>query len=179
MDCSPYIRANNTSTLRPLQIAHLRPVDQNGTLREAAVEYTNGIKTNNTTEVQLAQNTLQSSLNTIIPNSVDYSITLGTNPTVTANDTNHTLLTATDMVTKVKVISGPQQGWMARAYYKQDQVLFQNVNNTAVTTVWNFHNYLTNFAPWGTYYLYSDKYWGGTDTSSNTNVSINFTVQEY
>ncbi len=172
----PIYQGEQHQHLEDLADSALETMDQNGTLREAAVEYTSGIKNNNTTEELLAQNTLRSSLNTLLPNTVGYSITLATYPSVTTNDSTHDPLTATDTVTKVKVISGPQQGWMARAYYKQDQVLFQNVNNTAVTTVWNFHNYLTNFAPWGTNYLYSDKFWGGTNTASNTAVPINFTV---
>ena len=105
-----------------------------------------------------------------------YSITLATYPSVTTNDSTHDPLTATDTVTKVKVISGPQEGWMARAYYKQDQVLFQNVNSTAVTTVWNFHNYLTNFHL-GALIIYTTiNYWGGTDTQVTSAVPINFTV---
>ncbi len=76
-------------------------------------------------------------------------------------------------MTKVKVISGPQEGWMGRAYYKQDEVQFQDINSTAVTTLWNFHNYLKNFAPWSSG-LNTYKYWGGTNGNPQRAVPITF-----
>ena len=103
----------------------------------------------------------------VIPNDVGYSLTLGNYGTVSNNSG---ILTPTDIITKVKVISGPQEGWMGRAYYKQDQVQFQTINSTSVTTLWNFHNYLSNFDPWSGG-LNNYPYWGGTDPTGYYPVS--------
>ena len=111
----------------------------------------------------------------MIPNSVAYKLAISSNPPV-ENDQN--VVTANDIVTKVKVISGPQQGWMGRAYYKVDQVNFVNQNDTQVSTLWNFENYLLNFNPWHTNGLAAgkDPYWGGSDVDNNAPINIPFMV---
>ncbi len=89
----------------------------------------------------------------MIPDNVGYRLTMSNyNPVSDSNG----VLTSNDVVTKVKVISGPQEGWMGRAYYKQEAVQFRTINSTAVTTLWNFHNYLKNFEPWHTNGLDTD-----------------------
>ena len=147
----PVYQGENHQHLEAIADSALETMDQSGALREAAVEYSN----NNSTQ---AVATLNASLQTVIPNNIGYSLTMLDNPAVTSNNG---VLTSKDVVTKVKVISGPQEGWMARAYYKQDEVQFQTINSTSVTTLWNFHNYLTNFVPWNGG-LNSYPYWGGT-----------------
>jgi hypothetical protein len=147
----PVFQGENHQHLEAIADSALETMDQSGALREAAVEYSN----NNSTQ---AIATLNASLQTVIPNNIGYSLTMEDNPPVSANNG---ILSSNDVVTKVKVISGPQEGWMARAYYKQDEVQFQTINSTSVTTLWNFHNYLTNFVPWNGG-LDSYSYWGGT-----------------
>ena len=155
----PVFQGENHQHLEALADSVLETMEQDGTLRTAAVEYSS----DNVSEHVLAANTLQKELNLLIPNSVAYKMTMLNYPSV-ENDHGITVL-PTDIVTKVKVISGPQQGWMGRAYYKIDQVNFVNQNDTQVITLWNFENYLTNFKPWNTNGLQSgkDTYWGGTN----------------
>ena len=102
-----------------------------------------------------------------------YKLTMSYHPPAS---NNNGVLTSNDVATKVKVISGPQEGWMGRAYYKQEAVQFRTINSTAVTTLWNFHNYLKNFKPWHTNSLDSDKFWGGTNVDNNVAVPINFSA---
>ena len=162
----PVYQGENHQHLEALADSALETMEQDGTLREAAVEYSNG----NTSG---AQSTLQSDLNVVIPDNVGYSLTMSTYPSV--SDSNG-ILTSNDVVTKVKVISGPQEGWMGRAYYKQESIQFQTINSTSVTTLWNFHNYLKNFDPWNTNDLDTDKFWGGTNVNNNVAVPINFSA---
>ena len=162
----PVYQGENHQHLEALADSALETMEQDGTLREAAVEYANG----NTSG---AQSTLQSDLNVVIPDNVGYSLTMSTYPSV--SDSNG-ILTSNDVVTKVKVISGPQEGWMGRAYYKQESIQFQTINSTSVTTLWNFHNYLKNFDPWNTNGLDTDKFWGGTNVNNNVAVPINFSA---
>ena len=162
----PVYQGENHQHLEALADSALETMEQDGTLREAAVEYSSG----NTSG---AQSTLQSDLNVVIPDNVGYSLTMSTYPSV--SDSNG-ILTSNDVVTKVKVISGPQEGWMGRAYYKQESIQFQTINSTSVTTLWNFHNYLKNFDPWNTNGLDTDKFWGGTNVNNNVAVPINFSA---
>lgn len=152
----PVYQGENHQHLEAVADSALETLDQNGALREFAVEYSNS--GNNSTLRNQAIINLNTTLQTVIPNNIGYSLTVLNNPPVI---NNNGVLTSNDVVTKVKVISGPQEGWMARAYYKQDEVQFQTINSTSVTTLWNFHNYLTNFVPWNGG-LSSYPYWGGT-----------------
>lgn len=137
----------------------LETMEQSGVLREAAVEYSNG-------NITGAEFTLRSSLDTVL--------TMSNNNPI--SDDNG-IISANDVVTKVKVISGPQEGWMGRAFYKQDEVQFQDISSTSVTTLWNFHNYLKNYVPWsGTNGLYTYKYWGGTNTNPQNSKNITFYI---
>jgi hypothetical protein len=167
----PVYQGENHQHLEALADSALETMQQDGTLRTAAVEY----HSNNATQQQLAVTTLQNELNLLIPNSVAYKMTMENNAPV-ENDGNVT--TAKDIVTKVKVISGPQQGWMGRAYYKVEQVQFVNQNDTQISTLWNFENWLLNFNPWHTNGLQSgaDTYWGGTNAANNAPVGIQFAV---
>ena len=164
----PVYQGQNHQHLEAIADSALETMEQDGTLREAAVEYSSG---NGNTSV--AENTLRSDLDVVIPNNVGYKLTMSNYPPV--SDPNG-IATSNDVVTKVKVISGPQEGWMGRAYYKQEAIQFTDINSTTVTTLWNFHNYLKNFSPWQTYTLDSDKFWGGTNVDNNVAVPINFSV---
>jgi hypothetical protein len=153
----PVYQGENHQHLEGIADSALDAMDQSGALREATVEYATG-------NVSGAQATLSNSLQTVLPNNVGYNLTLGTYGAVS---NSNGIYLPTDVITKVKVISGPQQGWMGRAYYKQDQVLFQTINSTSVTTIWNFHNYLSNFDPWSGG-LNTYPYWGGTNPTGRT-----------
>jgi hypothetical protein len=165
----PVYQGENHQHLEAIADSALETMEQDGTLRTAAVEYAN----NNSTG---AANTLQTELNLLIPNSVAYKMTM-LNYAPVENDQNAPSI-PTNIVTKVKVISGPQEGWMGRAYYKVEQVNFVNQSDTQVTTLWNFENWLLNFNPWHTNGLQSgaDTYWGGTNAAKNAAVPIQFAV---
>lgn len=160
----PVYQGQNHQHLEALADSALETMDQSGALREAAVEYAN----NNTTG---AESTLRSSLDVVIPDNVGYRLTMSTQAPV--QDSNG-VITSNDVATKIKVISGPQEGWMGRAYYKQDEVQFQDINSTSVTTLWNFHNYLKNFGPWSSG-LNTNKYWGATSNGASS-IPINFSM---
>jgi hypothetical protein len=165
----PIYQGEDHQHLESLASSALNVMDQSGTLREAAVDYSS----NNSAQ---AQSELQTQLNSLIPAGIGYSLQVGSNPPVTNNALGG-LSASNDTVTKVKVISGPQEGWMGRSYYKIEAVNFTTVNQTTVTTVWNFHNYLTNFQPWsGTGYLSKYNFWGGSGASPQTDIPINFTI---
>lgn len=164
----PVYQGQNHQHLEALADSALETMEQDGTLRTAAVQYSNG-------NISGAQNTLNSSLSVVIPDNVGYKFTMSLpSGDRTVTDDNG-VLTSNDVATKVKVVSGPQQGWMGRAYYKQDEVQFQDINSTSITTLWNFHNYLKNFGPWSGG-LNTYKYWGGKNSNPQTSIPINFSM---
>jgi hypothetical protein len=161
----PIFQGQNHQHLEALADSVLETMEQDGTLRDAAVQYS----LDNTTG---AQTILTSSLDVLVPDQVGFKMTVANWPSVYDNNG---VLTSNDVVTKVKVISGPREGWVGRAYYKQDEVQFQDITGTAVTTVWNFHNYLKNFGPWNSG-LNTYKYWGGTNANPQANKPITFVI---
>ena len=159
----PLYQGEDHQHLESLAGSALDQMEQTGILRISAIEYSNGSQSLTTQ----ATNDLNNTLNSLIPSGIGYRLIIGTNPPVTITN-NRGLITSNDQVTKVKVISGPQEGWVGRSYYKVEQVNFTTVNQTTVTTVWNFHNWLQNFAPWNNG-LNTYKYWGGSSGSPQTN----------
>lgn len=147
----------------------LEAMQNDGTLYAAAVKYAEG-------DTAGAEYDIQDSLNNSIPSDVAYKITVGANPSLTDNKG---ILTTNDVTTRVKVISGPREGWMGRAWYKLEEASLEDQNVTMVTTMWNFHNWLTNFQPWNGQYdtggLYNFNYWG-SQSASNTPIDIYYSV---
>lgn len=162
----PIYQGQDHQHLQALADSALETMEVSGTLRASTVDYYSG-------NSGRAESDLRNSLNLLIPYDVGYRLTVGNNTPI---EDNRGIATAQDVVTKVKVISGPQEGWMGRAYYKIEKVNFTTVNQTTTTTVWNFHNYLTNFAPWNSNYrLGSYKYWGITSNYLNAQ-NISFSI---
>ena len=155
----PIYNGEDHQHLEALADSAMSVMEQDGTLRTAAVYYAN----NNSAA---AQSIITDSLNSLMPPDVTYKMTLGGNPGVT--DPRASRSTAYgDMVTKVKVISGPQEGWVGRAYYKLEEVKFDNQQTNVTTTAWNFHNWLTNYSPWsGSNHLQTYPYWGSGSVAS-------------
>ena len=172
----PAYQGQDHQHLEALADSALEVMEQNGELRAISAKYASG----NATLIAQADAELNSTLNSLIPQGIGYKIIVGDGAsahTVENSSGTRNLLTRNDVVTKVKVISAPQEGWMGRAYYKLEHVEFTDQNDTAVTTLWNFHNWLTNFDPWGdSGTLNTYKYWGGKNSASQTAVPINFTV---
>ncbi|TMS40321.1 MAG: hypothetical protein FGO69_11265 [Methanobacterium sp.] len=165
----PIYEGQDHQHLEALADSALETMEASGTLRSATVDY----YSNNPSQ---AESDLRTSLNMLIPYGIGYKLTVGDNPPVTDN---RGLVTATDVVTKVKVISGPEEGWMGRAYYKIENVSFTTVNQTTTTTVWNFHNYLNNFQPWnGNGFLSTHPYWAGSNAASPSQIPqpISFSI---
>lgn len=146
----PVYTGESHQHLEALADSALNVMEQDGTLRAAAVSFANGNSSDATSR-------LNSSLSILIPDGIGYKITVGNNPSVSDN---RGLLTSNDVVTKVKTISGPREGWMGRSYYNIKEVDFVDQQINTTTTVWNFHNWLTNFQPWKNYKLDEADYWG-------------------
>lgn len=159
----PIYNGEDHQHLEALADSALNVMEQDGTLRTAAVLYANGYPDN-------ASQLITDSLNTLMPSDVTYQMTLGSNPAVQDIRTGRS--TAYDSVTKVKVISGPQEGWVGRAYYKLEEVTYEDKQQNVTTTVWNFHNWLSNFQPWQSYGLENRPFWGSGSTASNIPFSI-------
>jgi len=164
----PIYQGQNHQHLEALADSALEIMEQDGTLREAAVQYSSG-------DISGAQTTLNSALSVDIPDNVAYNLTMSLPSGDQSVQDNNGILVSNDVVTKVKVVSGPKQGWMGRAYYKLEEVHFQNINSTSVTTLWNFHNYLSNFDPWSGG-LNTYNYWGGTNAKPQASVPIQFSA---
>jgi len=163
----PIYEGQDHQHLEALADSVLETMEASGTLRSATVDY----YSNNPDQ---AESDLRTSLNMLVPYGIGYKLTVGDNPPVTDD---RGLATATDVVTKVKVISGPEEGWMGRAYYKIENVSFTTVNLTTTTTVWNFHNYLTNFRPWySDNHLRTYNFWAGSNSNPQQEQSIDFNI---
>jgi hypothetical protein len=183
----PIYQGQDHQHLEMLAESALASMEQNGTF-----DYVASLYAANKTEE--ADGILNDTLNSLIPanEGIGYKMTFDTR--VVTNESGqrfHPL--RTDVVTRVKVISAPQEGWKARAYYKVEEVKFNDVNQTTITTVWNFHNYLAgHFTPWysdgtGTYggngKLVNHNYWAGSNnppsgsnSPAQTSQNINFNI---
>ena len=153
----PVYMGEDHQHLEALADSALNVMEQDGTLRAAAVSYAN----NNSTD---AQTRLNNSLSILIPEGIGYKITIGDYGSVSDD---RGILTSKDTATKVKVISGPQEGWMGRAYYNIKEVNFIDEQINTTSTVWNFHNWLTNYQPWHTVGLDGSPYWGSNYHSNH------------
>lgn len=166
----PVYMGDDHQHLEALADSALAVMEQDGTLNTAAVYYAGG-RPNNATQI------LNSSLNSMIPGNIGYKITLGSNPSLT---NNRGLLYSNNVATRVKVISGPQEGWVGRAWYKVEEVEFENQTQNVTTTLWNFHNWLRNFSPWrdsnGRARLASYPFWGSASGAPNTPINIQFSI---
>lgn len=157
--------------LEMLADSALASMEENGTFDYAQTLYNAG----NTTG---AHDILQDSLNQLIPanEGIAYKMTMGSN-VVENNSGQRYHALRSDVVTRVKVYSLPIEGWKARAYYKIEEVRMNQVNQTTITTVWNFHNYLAgHFTPWYNYQsstgrLETHPYWGGSNNPSGGSTS--------
>jgi len=137
----PAYQGQDHQHLEALADSVLSVMEQDGTLRDAAVYYANG----NTTA---AQNLLQTSLNSLLPSDVSYKMTLASYSPPAMDNRGLDFSIARDSVTRIRVISGPQEGWLGRSFYNIREVEFVDQNFISTNTLWNFHNYLTNFQPW-------------------------------
>ncbi len=171
----PVYQGEDHQHLEALAESAINTMDQDGSINNAVVQ----ASFNNSTSNQTAQGILTSELNTIIPVGTGYKMTIGGEGdnivTVSNNNGVNPYSVSKDVATSVKVVSGPQAGWIGRAWYKQENVSFIDQPTNVTTTLWNFHNYLTNFYPWSYGYsggLYNNPYWG---TSSSP---INFAVPD-
>jgi len=150
----PAYQGQDHQHLQALADSALATMEQDGTLRDAAVYYAN----NNSTA---AQNLLQNSLNSILPSDVSYKMTMSTYTPQAINNRGRDYSVASDVATGVRVISGPQEGWLGRSFYNIKEVGLTQQDTNVTTTLWNFHNWLTNFSPWsGSNHLSSYHYWG-------------------
>ncbi|MBI5460403.1 hypothetical protein [Methanobacterium sp.] len=160
--------------LEALADSALQVMEQDGTLDSASVAALSN-SSNATNESKMI---LSSSVDNLIPNGIGYRLTIdpGTPVSVERDSSmNTSYLYNKDTVTRVRVISGPQEGWWGRAWFKSEPVEFTNQQVNLTTTSWIFHNWLTNFYPWsqsGNLRTYS--YWG----SGTTPQAISFTIPD-
>jgi hypothetical protein len=154
----------------------LEVMTYDGTIYSAAAQ----LASNNTT----IQNKGKASLNTELEyllngngtnNNTAYKLSMTLeNGTTVSVENNKTIGVSKDTVTRVIVISGPKQGWLGRAWYKIEEVQFDNQKINSTTTLWNFHNWLTNFAPYKSSGLASAHFWGNISGNLNSPQNIQF-----
>ena len=161
----PFYQGEDHQHLEALADSALAVMEQDGTLTNAAIQ---AQKDGNSIA---AQNIVQDRLNTLIPAGVSYKLMMTVNSSLDVpveNDSSGSSI-STDQVTKVKVISAPKEGWYGRAWYKIENFTFVQQPQNVATTLWNFHNWLTNFNPWGNDGgLQNDYYWGDSIITTNT-----------
>lgn len=131
---------------------------QDGTLYSAAAMYSR----NNTAG---AENLIESELQSLLPPGVGYEFKMGPYPTL-RNDSG--ILVSRDTASRAIVISGPEEGWLGRAWYKMEEVTLEDQEINSTTTVWNFHNWLSNY--WSS--LYYRPYWGYQTAPRNISFSV-------
>jgi len=163
----PVYQGQDHQHLQALADSALATMEEDGTLRDAAVYYAN----NNSTA---AEQLLTSSLNAILPTDVSYKMTMNGYTPQAINNRGRDYALASDVATGVRVISGPQEGWLGRSVYNIKEVGLIEQETNVTTTLWNFHNWLTNFNPWiYNNHLRSYPYWG---YSSGSYQNIDFSV---
>ncbi|TMS40343.1 MAG: hypothetical protein FGO69_11195 [Methanobacterium sp.] len=165
---APYSMGQDHQHLQALASDTLETMEKDGTLTLAAVKYSQG-------DDASADQILRSRVNILIPSEIGYDLNMLSHNV--RNDSR--ILTSGNTATAVRVISGPEEGYLGRAWYKHEQVNFTNTEVNLVSTVWNFHNYLTNFNPWNQgNRLYDRQFWGVTGSSPGSGQNIQFSIPE-
>ena len=154
----PNYMGSDHQHLEALAADALDVMRQDGTLYSAAAMYSR----NNTAG---AENVIRSELRSLLPPGVGYEFKMGPYPTL-RNDSG--IVVSRDTASRAIVISGPEEGWLGRAWYKMEEVTLEDQEINSTTTVWNFHNWLTNF--WNS--LYSRPYWGYQTAPQNITFSV-------
>ena len=134
----------------------LEVMREDGTLQAAAIKYAAG-------DDSAAQTLLQEELESLIPPDTGYKLTIG--PYAPVKD-DRGISVPKDIASRAIVISGPREGWLGRAWYKVEEITMEDQTVNSTTTVWNFHNWLTNFQPWNNG-LRTNPYWGGGSSPQN------------
>jgi len=168
----PVYQGQDHQHLQALADSALATMEEDGTLRDAAVYYAN----NNSTA---AEELLTNSLNSILPSDVSYKMTMNGYIPQVINNKGRDYSLATDVATGVRVISGPKEGWLGRSFYNIKEVGLTTQDTNVTTTLWNFHNWLTNFSPWSSNdHLDDYPNWGSTGSgwSSGSYKDISFSV---
>jgi len=156
--------------LEALADSALQTMEEDGTLRYASIIAMNN-STNATYESAVF---LNESLQTLIPSGIGYKITINPGTSISADNKGvpGTPTYSTDVVTRVRVISGAQEGWWGRAWYKSEPVEFTTQQINLTTTSWVFHNWLTNYPTWSGTGLKTNLYWGGGSNPSSITFAI-------
>ncbi|MCC7550124.1 MAG: hypothetical protein KO316_01330 [Methanobacterium sp.] len=168
----PMYMGQDHQHLEALADSALQVMEEDGTLDYASVTAIS----NSSNATEASEEILTQSIETLIPNGIGYKLTIdpGTPVSVERNtSTNTSYLYSKDVVTRVRVISGPEEGYWGRAWFKSEPVEFTNQEINLTTTSWIFHNWLTNFSPWsrsGNLRDYS--YWGRGSTAQAIDFSI-------
>lgn len=164
----PMYMGQDHQHLEALADSALQTMEQDGSLQYASVLAVN----NSTNATAQSQEFLSGTIQSLIPAGIGYKLTINPGTAISVESpASATDSYRTDVATRVRVISGPAEGWWGRAWYKAEPVEFANQEINLTTTVWNFHNWLTNFSPWNSIGL-RDKYWGG----GNSYQAINFAI---
>jgi len=166
----PMYMGQDHQHLEALADSQLQSMEQDGTLRRASVNVSSGISTDT------VENALHTELENSLPPDMGYELTMNIGSTTVNAKKDSPYLFNTDTATRVRVISGPQEGWWGRAWFKSEPLNFTNKEINLTTTVWNFHNWLTNFSPWSSSGLQDRRYWGSYST--NNYRRIDFTIPE-
>lgn len=165
---APYFMGQDHEHLQALASDALETMEQDGTLYLAAVKYNEG-------NISGAEEILNGRLSLLIPADTNYNLNMMGHYVTN----NSRVLVAGDTATAVRVISGPREGFLGRAWYKQEEVQFEDKQINVIGTVWNFHNYLTNFHNWyDDNGLYTRQYWGVTGSSPGTASNIQFSIPQ-
>ena len=166
----PMYMGQDHQHLEAMADSALQTMEQDGTLRYASIMAVN----NSTTANSDSADFLNESLQTLIPSGIGYKITMNPGTVVSADNKGvpGTPTYSTDVVTRVRVISGPEEGWWGRAWYKSEPVEFTNQQINLTTTAWMFHNWLTNFPTWSGTGLRTNLYWGGGSSASSITFPI-------
>lgn len=158
----PFYQGEDHQHLEALADSALAVMEQDGTLTNAAIQAQKDGNSNAANQI------IEDRLNSLLPAGVSYKLTMTVNSSlgVTAENDSSGSSIGRDQVTKVKVISAPQEGWYGRAWYKIENFTFVQQPQNVTTTLWNFHNWLSNFDPWhdNATYVQCDYYWGDTIT---------------
>lgn len=165
---APFFMGQDHQHLQALASDALETMEKDGTLYLAAAKY----QANDTVG---ANQIINDRLQMLIPADTAYNLNM------MGNDVRDDkgIIIAKDTATAVRVISGPREGWLGRAWYKVEEVRFEDEQINVTSTVWNFHNYLGNFAPWNSNGFYNRQYWGVSGSSRpGSPVNIPFSIPQ-
>ena len=123
----------------------LTVLEYNETILNAFRRYKTGYEQGNSTKMAEAVAFLNNSVSSLLPDGMYYYIDAELNNSIEFSFGRGNISRAKNTYSAIRTVIGSARGWAGRAWYKVESAEFVEEERRVTTTLWNFHNWLSNF----------------------------------